>query len=1262
MALHDTGADVDVMNEQTAHLIMKTVPPHLYRVTPCTETAEGFTGHPIHFFFNMDITMVWPVRRPMNFSYPDELTRANERTVRFAVAQGALEPLVLSANTVLQLGICIGNVYKPRSRSLMIDIANRFAEEPQNSSASTIVQFDTTVNEHEFCSQERPRCISASTQTAASRPTTTPTQTEIQTDCNTITQPTPVVATTSTELIVTGQPQQTPKVMNRTEQFSTEHKRTTMSDTQWTQGAETGSPVVPAEQTVTASNTLKKRLTTCLSQYWFEKACKDLKMAPNLDLAATFRSKKCERYISTKPEVAAWAVNCFNVPLSLLRRYRLYLHPPTNNLEPYVSLVFELRTPMVVVLPEWPESYWYSAINSVANNKVLLPQSHKIFTGANGRPAQQANCNFHMFSIDKQKVQQFCQDPQHHPLLEKLKNCKTEHCKSITDSSEKQHSKPGKIKCKVNRIAQKSVSDQKYTEDMDIGQLSNLLTEFVHKQLDSYEAQVETVLSENSPHTIKVCRIKAGNELDSISPPDALHFHGINLAGTKPELVFSSSPNRTLDNPMFEYPKEVNSILQESELESDDGLTGKDPTVDFTHEDPLICKLVKAKRMAFQPRNYDPAVDRSMGFTHDILLYEPEKTYAVKPHRCSPIEYDTLKKYIDDYESRGWIQRSSSPWASRVHLVPKKTVDENGQVELRLVIDYRMVNKLSKRQQWSMPDTKALFARITGCTLFSALDFEAGYHHIPMTQEAKQIAAFITPFGLWEPNVLMFGLHSAPATFQRMMDEIFKSEVDDGNTHIYLDDMLLAEQETADCTVEQRRLKHVNRLSNILDKVIQHNMTLKLKKCHFMLNEIEWLGHKFAKGTVSMCESKVQGIADFPRPCTTRQLQRFLGMMIYYISFLRNFQAVAAPLYGLLTGTGARSNIKFVFDNGTVDTTPPDTTLTFKTKKGKKVKVKQNTVLCWDTHCELAFQKLKTMVTSAPCLKLPNVRNEFQIWTDASQSHLAAILEQDGQPIEFWSRRLSDGQKTKYSMYQKEGLALRGALRRWRCYVHNGQKCTLFVDNKSLCQILQQSTVPDRFQASLINELGDLYVEFVHVDTKQQRADPMTRTMDMVNVVTKQSQQSGPHTTHKAATVGEGVKRFDKKDPFAMSPLNRRPPPKDVHPVKHTEKPAVVQTQTELKSAETGDSSAGTSHTTTPKIPQRNSTEMTSPPPTPPPTNFIPQGENLLSTSSPLQQDSRLQLSVDTNANPVSEEINEIDAAENIAETDAQQQERDEAD
>lgn len=127
-----------------------------------------------------------------------------------------------------------------------------------------------------------------------------------------------------------------------------------------------------------------------------------------------------------------------------------------------------------------------------------------------------------------------------------------------------------------------------------------------------------------------------------------------------------------------------------------------------------------------------------------------------------------MKEELETMQSLGVIEPSTSEWSNPIVLVPKK------DGSLHFCLDFRKLNSVSKFDPYPMPRVDELVERLGRATYLTTPDLCKGYWQVPITPESKELTAFKTPFGHFQFRVLSFGLHGAPATFQRMMDKILR--------------------------------------------------------------------------------------------------------------------------------------------------------------------------------------------------------------------------------------------------------------------------------------------------------------------------------------------------------------------------------------------------------------------------------------------------------------------------------------------------------
>ena len=209
---------------------------------------------------------------------------------------------------------------------------------------------------------------------------------------------------------------------------------------------------------------------------------------------------------------------------------------------------------------------------------------------------------------------------------------------------------------------------------------------------------------------------------------------------------------------------------------------------------------------------------------------------------------------------------------------------------MRMCIDYRALNKRTVLNRYPMPRVDEILDRLQGARYFTRIDLRSGYHQIRVAESDISKTAFNTKFGHYEFTVMPFGLTNAPATFMKLMNEIFGEYLDEF-LEVFLDDILVFSR-----TMEE----HLVHLEKVLQKLREHKLYAKLSKCDFCRTSIEYLGHIISADGVATDPKKVQVVREWPVPEDVGQLRSFLGMVGYYRRFIPQFSKVAYPLTKLL--------------------------------------------------------------------------------------------------------------------------------------------------------------------------------------------------------------------------------------------------------------------------------------------------------------------------------------------------------------------------
>ena len=388
----------------------------------------------------------------------------------------------------------------------------------------------------------------------------------------------------------------------------------------------------------------------------------------------------------------------------------------------------------------------------------------------------------------------------------------------------------------------------------------------------------------------------------------------------------------------------------------------------------------------------------------DVQGAEPIRQTPYRIPQAWKGEYETE---IDRMIEEGIIIESSSEWASPVVLVPKK--QDGKQTGIRVCIDFKKVNSLTKFDAYPLPRIEDLIENLGSANYISKLDLTKGYWQIPLSQESRDKTAFRTPHGLYEFTVLPFGLKTAGVTFTRMMDTVLKGT--EGFAAAYLDDVVIYS-----ITFEE----HLKHLEIVFEKLSKANLVAKPSKCQVGDAKVPYLGHLVGAKTMKPLESKLEAIRLFPRPETKKEVRSFLGLTGYYNKYIRNYSTIAVPLTDAI-----------------------------------KKKMPNNVV--WTEECENAFQTLKFSLIKCPVLTLPNFDITFYIQVDASERGMGAVLcqkEKDEEhPLAYASRKLLP-RETRLSTVEKECLALVWAVEYFRPYVF-GRRFVIETDHNSLVWLNQ---------------------------------------------------------------------------------------------------------------------------------------------------------------------------------------------------------------
>ena len=270
-------------------------------------------------------------------------------------------------------------------------------------------------------------------------------------------------------------------------------------------------------------------------------------------------------------------------------------------------------------------------------------------------------------------------------------------------------------------------------------------------------------------------------------------------------------------------------------------------------------------------QKYDDIISKNSGDISKTMLIEMEidmgnhPPIASKPYTLPLKHYEWVQREIETLERAGIIERSISPWASPVVIIPKKSTPGEPP-RRRMCIDYRRINKLQPEVTKAdggkgcislipLSKTDELYAKLKGYKVFSSLDLRSGYYHIGLSDSTKPKSAFVlSSLGKYQFNRVPFGLTQAPAYFQKLINDVLKGC---NFTMGYLDDIII---------YSRSEKEHLEHLEEIFTRLKVAGLKLKLEKCCFFKKHIQYLGHLISAEGIQPLQEKLESIAKMPAP------------------------------------------------------------------------------------------------------------------------------------------------------------------------------------------------------------------------------------------------------------------------------------------------------------------------------------------------------------------------------------------------------------
>ncbi|CUA78235.1 Transposon Tf2-11 polyprotein [Rhizoctonia solani] len=365
----------------------------------------------------------------------------------------------------------------------------------------------------------------------------------------------------------------------------------------------------------------------------------------------------------------------------------------------------------------------------------------------------------------------------------------------------------------------------------------------------------------------------------------------------------------------------------------------------------------------------------------DIKLKEDAKLGHAPLYSMTPAESKELKEWLDKELAQGKITPSKSPIASPVMFVKKK------DGSLHLVVDYRKLNKATKKNSYPLPRQDHLLAKIQGTKIFTKLDLRWGYNNVRVKEGDEWKTTFCTKYGLFETKVMPFRLTNAPAAFQHFMNNILRDLLH-VTVILYLDNILIFSKNP------EEHKKHVK---EVLKHLQENQLFCKASKCFFNTTTMEYLGIMISPEGISIEKSKVEAVQNWPTLKTWKQVQSFLRFANFLQRFVPEFSRIARPLNNLIP----------------------------KDKEWQ-----------WGEGEEMAFLNIKQALNASG----------VAIGVVLSQQQEDGRLH----PVAYMSKSFQ-GAANNYDTHNKELLAIIKALQHWRIFLEGTETpITIFTDHRNL--------------------------------------------------------------------------------------------------------------------------------------------------------------------------------------------------------------------
>ena len=419
---------------------------------------------------------------------------------------------------------------------------------------------------------------------------------------------------------------------------------------------------------------------------------------------------------------------------------------------------------------------------------------------------------------------------------------------------------------------------------------------------------------------------------------------------------------------------------------------------------------------------------------HDVSFKRTDnKPIWIPPRKMNPVAGAEAIRQVHELEEAGVVHKTTSP-----NNFPLCMVRKDPGSAPRMCVDLRAYNVRYVGEYFKIPEIRDCLNTISQSRYYSALDATASFHMVPLkeddgpTPSSHQIAFTLPNSERYAYRKLPFGTKDSSFVFSRVLSQILADYQEQAS--IYIDDVCL-HTDTIDAQIAL--------LAKVLPRLIAAGVRLNPRKTKLIADRVDVLGHTVSHDKIEIQTEKLDAIRTLEQPTSRKELQSLVGVLSWSRRFVADYATIAEPLTRLL-------------------------------RKGQPTEWPD----CWGTEQETAFRQLQTAMLTHPSLATPNFKIPFEVWTDASDLGIGAVLVQEAADgtkcaVEFYSKQLSPAEK-KYAACEKEALAVLRALTRFRTFLLMANTFTIVVrsDHKGLTSLYKHADESSRLYrwAQQLNE------------------------------------------------------------------------------------------------------------------------------------------------------------------------------------------------